>query len=110
MKNNNNNGINNTYCVLRDFLYHTCPLQIDSECGSREGHKKLSMVKLEKATLVNYLEDYWPCAGGLSAGNAIGTRLHDPINSGLPRGRWTAYVDTVAEIGRNPVSKHQIDD
>ena len=40
----------------------------------------------------NYLEVYWPCAGGLSAVNAIGTQLRDPINS---------------ELG-NPVSKHQI--
>ena len=32
-----------------------------------------------KAALVrNYLEVYWPCAGGLSAVNAIGTQLRDP--------------------------------
>ena len=32
----------------------------------------------------NYLEDYyWSYAGGLSAVNAIGTQLRDPINSGL---------------------------
>ena len=30
----------------------------------------------------NYLEDYWPSAGGLSAVNAIGTQLRDPINLG----------------------------
>ena len=35
-------------------------------------------------------EVYWPCAGGLSAMNAVGTKLCDPI------------------LGRNPVSKHQI--
>ena len=35
----------------------------------------------------NYLEDYWPCAGGLSAVNAIGTQLCDPINSRLTRWR-----------------------
>ena len=35
----------------------------------------------------NYLEVYWPCAGGLSAVNAIGTQLRDPINSGLTRWR-----------------------
>ena len=27
----------------------------------------------------NYLEDYWPYVGGLSAVNAIGTQLRDPI-------------------------------
>ena len=53
----------------------------------------------------NYLEDYWPCAGGLSALNAIGTRLRDPINSRLTR--W-CMVDAAVEIGRNPVSKRQI--
>ena len=42
------------------------------------------MVTCKKATLVrNYLEVYLPCAGGLSAVNAIGTQLRDPINSGL---------------------------
>ena len=35
----------------------------------------------------NYLEVYWPCAGWLSAVNAIGTHLLDPINSGLTRWR-----------------------
>ena len=30
------------------------------------------------ASVRNYLEVYWPCAGGLSAVNAIGTRLRDP--------------------------------
>ena len=35
----------------------------------------------------NYLEGHWPCAGGLSAVNAIGTQLRDPINSGLTRWR-----------------------
>ena len=29
----------------------------------------------------NYLEVYWPCAGGRSVVNAIGTQLRDPINS-----------------------------
>ena len=33
----------------------------------------------------NYLEDYWPWAGGLLEVNAIGTHLRDPINSGLAR-------------------------
>ena len=54
---------------------------------------------------------YWPCAGGLSAVNAIGTQLRDPINSGLTRWRMAVlykYMDAAAELGRNPVSKHQI--
>ena len=44
-----------------------------------------------KAALVrNYLEVYWPCASGLSAVNAFGTQLRDPINSGLTR--WPMAV------------------
>ena len=88
-----------------------------------------------------------PCAGGLSAVNAIGTQLRDPINSGLTRWRCCCFshsahwlptrkkvlytvanpargllnrekkekkvyggfiMDAAAELGRNPVSKHQI--
>ena len=43
--------------------------------------------------------------------NAIGTQLRDPINSGLARWRMAVlnkYMDTAAELGRNPGSKHQI--
>ena len=35
------------------------------------------------APVRNYLKVYWPCAGGLSAVNAMCTQLRDPINSGL---------------------------
>ena len=72
------------------------------------------MVTCKKATLVrNYLliEVYWPCAGGLSAVNAIGAQLRDPINSGLTQWRLNVLniiMDAAAEIGRNPVCKHQI--
>ena len=52
----------------------------------------------------NYLEDCWPCAGGLSAVNVIGTQSHDVI-SGLTQWRLTVEMDLVAESGRNPVSK-----
>ena len=41
----------------------------------------------------NYLEEYWPCAGGLSAVSAIGTQLRDPINSGLARWRVTVSIN-----------------
>ena len=50
---------------------------------------------------------YWPCDGGLSAVNAIGTQLPDPINLGLTRWQLTVYVDAVAENRGNSVSKHQ---
>ena len=41
--------------------------------------------------LENYLEDYRPFAGGLSAVNVIGTQLRDPKNSGLTR--WCMAVE-----------------
>ena len=39
------------------------------------------------ASVWNYLEVYWPYAGGLLVVNAIGTQLREPINSGLTRWR-----------------------
>ena len=38
------------------------------------------------------LEVYWPRAGGLSAVNAVGTQLRDPINLGLTRWRCCIAV------------------
>ena len=43
--------------------------------------------------------------------NAIDTQLCDPINSGLTRWRMAVLnqqMDAAAELGRNPVSEHQI--
>ena len=43
--------------------------------------------------------------------NTIGTQLRDLINSGLARWRMEVInelMDAAAELGRNPVSKHQI--
>ena len=41
--------------------------------------------------------------------NAIGTHLRDPINLELTRWRMAvSKMDAAAELGRNPVSKHQI--
>ena len=48
----------------------------------------------------NYLQDYWPCAGILTAVNAIGTQVRNPINSGLNQWRLTAkYVGAVLKSG-----------
>ena len=41
------------------------------------------------ALVRNYLEVYWPCAGGLLAVNAIGAQVRDPIKSGLTQWRMT---------------------
>ena len=43
--------------------------------------------------------------------NAVGMQLRDPINTGLTRWRMAVLnkkMDAVAELGRNPASKHQI--
>ena len=41
--------------------------------------------------------------------NAIGTHLRDPINSRLVRWRMAvSKLDATTELGRNLVSKHQI--
>ena len=43
--------------------------------------------------------------------NAIGTQLRDPIKSGMTRWRMAVeneYMDAAAELGRNSLSKHQI--
>ena len=39
----------------------------------------------------NYLEDYWPCAGGLSAVKTMGTQLRGPINSRLAHWRMAVW-------------------
>ena len=87
----------------------TCPLHTNSGCG-KERRILIGPWWPAKAALVrNYLEVYWPCVGGLSVVNAIGTQLRDPINSGLTRWRMAvSQMDAAAELGRNPVSKHQV--
>ena len=72
-------------------------------------HINCSMVTYQGALVRNYLEACWPCAGGLSAVNAIGTQLHNPMNSGLTRWRMTVLnkqIDATVELGRNPASKY----
>ena len=86
---------------------HVCPLHTISGCG-KERRTLIGPWSPAKAALVrNCLEVYWTCAGGLSAVNAIGTLLRDPINAGLTR-CLNKQKDAAAELGRNPVSKHQI--
>ena len=64
---------------------------------------------LAKAALVrNCLEIYWPCAGGLSAENAIGMQLRNPVNSGLTRWRKAVFKINKYRGGtrKEYVSKH----
>ena len=65
----------------------SCPLHINSEC-EKERRILLGPWRPAKAAPVwDYFEVYWPCAGGFSAVNAIGTQLRDLISSGLTRWR-----------------------
>ena len=61
----------------------------------REAHKKLIHGETLKCSTryPNYFEDYWSWVSGLSAVNAIGTQMRDPINSGLVR--WRMAVDGI---------------
>ena len=79
----------------------------------RQWRSKQLILKVTPVTGTNYLEDHWPCAGGLSAVNVIvgyaAVVARDPTNSGLTRWRLTVfYMDAVVASGRNPVSKHHI--
>ena len=64
-----------------------CPFHTNSGCGKERRILIGPWWSAKAAPVRNYLEVYWPCAGGLSAANAIGTQLRDPINSGLTRWR-----------------------
>ena len=87
----------------------TCPLHTNIGCGKERQILIGPWLPAKAAPVRNYLEVYWPCAGGLSAVNAIGMQLRDPINSGLTRRRMAvSEMDASAELGSNPVSKHHI--
>ena len=76
----------NTHTHTHTHRYHTLstPTSYQKWVWEREAHFNWSMVTCQSSTRYwNYLEVYWPCAGGLSAVNAIGTQLRDPINLGL---------------------------
>ena len=69
-------------------LYCTVLYCTNSECGEKAAHENWSIGLPEypdSTRYSNYFEDYWPCAGGISAVNVIGIqlRVRDPINSGL---------------------------
>ena len=83
---------------------------ISSECWKTDAHIWLvhGDTLQDSIRYTSYLEDYWPCAGGLSAVDTIGTQMRRLVNSGLARWLLTMYLDAVAENGRNPVSKYHI--
>ena len=77
----------NRYISTRIYspILSSCSLHTNSGCGKRR-RILVGPWRPAKATFVqNYLEVYWACAGKLSAVNAIGMQLRNPINSGLTR-------------------------
>ena len=79
------------YVVPLRYFQHAHFIPIIVGVGKRGEYYLVHGDLPSKAALVrNYLEVYLPRAGGLSAVNAIGTQLRDPINSGLTRRRMAA--------------------
>ena len=81
-----------TFAIYNDHIYiytrpvlSNMPTLYQQWVWARKAHIKWSMVTCQGSTLLELpqVEVYWPCAGGLTAVNAIGTQLRDPINSGL---------------------------
>ena len=81
----------------------TQPVHIRSLCANKSGLGKRGEGRtfIDPWGYSNYLENCWPCAGGVSVVNCIGTQLRDPINSG-PTGWW------LAERGRKESSSRVI--
>ena len=69
----------------RRYFQHVHFVPWNNGCGKKEAHIILigPWRPSKAAPIWNYLEVQCPCAGGLSAVNAIGTQWRDPINSGL---------------------------
>ena len=65
----------------------TCPVHANNERGTERCILIGSWCPAKAVLVRNYLEVDWPCACRLSAVNAIGTQLRDPIHSGLTRWR-----------------------
>ena len=68
------------YCVwlrgpIGQSRLSTCPLHTNSGCGKERRILIGPWCSAKAAPVRNYLEVYWPCAGGLSAVNAIGTQF-----------------------------------
>ena len=73
------------HTLIPHAIHSICQFHTSSGCGEKKAHINWSMVTCQGSTRYwNYLEDYWPCAGGLSAVNAIGTQSRDPIKGTDP--------------------------
>ena len=75
-------------------------LIMSAVAGARKKCRILDVSWMGHTRYSSCLEESSPCAGGLSAVNAIGTQLRDPIKSGLTRWRLMVAINAVAESGR----------
>ena len=79
--------------TYNNILLSICPLHTNSGCGKERRILIGPWSSAKAAPVWNYLKVFWPCAGGLSAVNAIGTQLRDPTNSGLTRWRMAVSIN-----------------
>ena len=63
-----------TIVCRRTPVLSTCPLHTNSGCGKERRIIIDPWLPAKAAFVWNYLEVYWPCAGGLLAVNANGTQ------------------------------------
>ena len=81
------------HTYIQTPVLSTCPLHTNSGCGKERRILIGPWRPAKAAPIWNYLEVYWPCAGGLSAMSAIGTQLRDPIKSGLTDDVWRFKIN-----------------
>ena len=83
------------YCPMQHAITTLYKSYVNhSGYGKREANINCPMETSKGNTRYwNYLQGYWPCAGGLSAVNTIGTRLRDLVNVGLTRWRLAVYIN-----------------
>ena len=75
------------YCLRGKIPVRVTALTFELATQRQKVSRLLPSEPPGRPALIISVEVYWPRAGGLSAVNAIGTHLRDPINSGLTRWR-----------------------
>ena len=71
------------FFVSQMSILSIAPFSIAGMGKEKDKKNVHGVTKIGSTRYVICLRDYWPCVGGPSAVNAIGTHLRDPIPSGL---------------------------
>ena len=87
------------------LLLSTCPLHTNSGWGKERRLLICPWSPAKAAPVWNYLEVYRNFADGLSAVNAIGTQLRDPIDSGQIRWRMAVEINSGRRRGTREESR-----